>query len=46
MTDERPLLPDYGGACITNIVPVLLEPGQPWPTWFPSVAEDADQVVL
>ena len=46
MTDERPLLPDYGGACITNIVPVLLEPGQPWPTWFPAVAEDADQVVL
>jgi hypothetical protein len=46
VTDERPLLPDYGGACITNIVPVLLEPGQPWPTWFPAVAEDADQVVL
>lgn len=46
MTDERPLLPDYGGACITNIVPALLEPGQAWPSWFPSVAEEADQVVL
>jgi predicted AlkP superfamily pyrophosphatase or phosphodiesterase len=46
VTDERPLLPDYDGACITNIVPALLEPGQPWPTWFPAVAEDADQVVL
>jgi len=46
VTDERPLLPDYGGACITNIVPALLEPGQAWPSWFPSVAEEADQVVL
>ena len=46
MADERPLLPDYEGACITNIVPALLEPGQAWPTWFPDAAEDADQVVL
>jgi len=46
VADERPLLPDYGGACITNIVPALLEPGQPWPAWFPAAAEDADQVVL
>ncbi len=46
MADERPLLPDYEGACITNIVPALLEPGQAWPTWFPKAAEDADQVVL
>jgi predicted AlkP superfamily pyrophosphatase or phosphodiesterase len=44
--DERPLLPDYDGACITNIVPTLLEPGPTWPSWFPSSAEDADQVVL
>ena len=29
MADERPLLPDYDGACISNIVPALLEPGQP-----------------
>lgn len=46
MADDRPLLPDYDGACITNIVPALLEPGQAWPTWFPGAAEDADQVVL
>ena len=46
MADERPLLPDYEGACITNIVPALLEPGQAWPTWIPAAAEDADQVVL
>jgi hypothetical protein len=46
VADERPLLPDYSGACITNIVPALLEPGQAWPTWFPAAAEDADQVVL
>ena len=46
MADDRPLLPDYGGACITNIVPALLEPGHGWPTWFPAAAQDADQVVL
>jgi hypothetical protein len=46
VTDESPLLPDYAGACITNIVPALLEPAQAWPTWFPTPAEDADQVVL
>ncbi len=46
MADDRPLLPDYGGACITNIVPALLEPGHGWPSWFPAAAEDADQVVL
>jgi hypothetical protein len=46
VSHERPLLPDYDGGCITNIVPTLLEPGPTWPSWFPSVAEDADQVVL
>ena len=46
MADEQLLLPEYEGACITNIVPALLEPGQTWPSWFPSGAEDADQVVL
>lgn len=46
MSHERPLLPDYGGGCITNIVPTLLEPGAEWPTWFPSAAQDVDQVVL
>ena len=37
--------PDYDDACITNLVPALLE----WPTaprWLPAAAHQADQVVL
>jgi hypothetical protein len=43
---ETPVIPDYAGACIANIVPTLLEPGDDAPSWMPSVAFDADQVVL
>lgn len=43
---DHPLVPDYGGACLTNVVPALLEPGDTPPRWLPSVAADADQVVL
>ena len=43
---EEPLIPDYGGACIANLVPVLFgiddRPGD----WVPSEAREADQVVL
>ena len=46
MADERPLLPDYDGACISNIVPALLEPGPEWPSWLPVELADAEQVVL
>jgi hypothetical protein len=45
MSDD-PVLPDYAGACITNVVPTLLEPAhQPVP-WMPSFVQEADQVVL
>jgi predicted AlkP superfamily pyrophosphatase or phosphodiesterase len=43
---DQPLLPDYGGACITNIVPALLEPTSEPPSWLPACVADADQVVL
>jgi predicted AlkP superfamily pyrophosphatase or phosphodiesterase len=43
--DAGPVLPDYEGACITNVVPALLERPSP-PSWFPRVAFDSDQVVL
>jgi len=43
--DDEPLLPDYDGACITNVVPALLEPTEQRPAWCPA-AVDADQVVL
>ncbi len=45
MSDE-PLLPDYEGACITNVVPALLHLGAPAPSWLPAFASDAERVVL
>jgi len=46
VADERPLLPEYDGACICNVVPALLEPGLVWPSWCPAALEEVDQVVL
>ena len=39
-------MPDYGGPCISNIVPTLLGTPAEWPAWFPSEAADAPQVML
>jgi predicted AlkP superfamily pyrophosphatase or phosphodiesterase len=39
-------VPDYTGACITNVVPALLEPWSERPAWLPAEAADADQVLL
>jgi predicted AlkP superfamily pyrophosphatase or phosphodiesterase len=44
MADD-PLLPTYGGACITNVVPALLHLDDA-PDWLPPAARDADRVVL
>jgi predicted AlkP superfamily pyrophosphatase or phosphodiesterase len=46
VADEEPLLPDYDGPCISNVVPSLLDPPDEWPTWFPAEAAQAEQVVL
>jgi hypothetical protein len=43
---QEPLLPDYGGACVTNVVPALLGPPDDAPRWLPGTAVDARQVVL
>jgi Type I phosphodiesterase / nucleotide pyrophosphatase len=43
---EQPLLPSYGGACISSIVPALLAPPEEAPPWLPAAALDAEQVVL
>ncbi len=43
---DKPVLPDYAGACIANIVPALLDGAVEAPTWLPEVAMEADQVVL
>jgi predicted AlkP superfamily pyrophosphatase or phosphodiesterase len=46
--DEQtaPIVPDYGGACLSNVVPVLLERPDETPTWMPPAALEADRVVL
>lgn len=51
--DPAPLLPDYGGACISSLAPALLQvagltgegAGDP-PAWLPGPARAARQVVL
>ena len=43
---SEPLLPDYAGACVTNVMPSLLEPPDSMPDWFPSCVADADQVLF
>ncbi|MBX3286410.1 MAG: alkaline phosphatase family protein [Actinobacteria bacterium] len=43
---DKPVLPDYAGACITNIVPALLDGSIEVPRWIPPAALEADQVVL
>ena len=43
---QDPLLPSYDGACITNVVPALLDPPHHAPAWLPTVARDAERVVL
>ena len=43
---DHPTLPDYAGACISNVVPALLEPTDAPTPWIPSAALEADQVVL
>jgi hypothetical protein len=40
------VLPDYGGPCITNVVPALLGHADETPAWMPGYAADAPQVVL
>lgn len=47
MTDlgEQPVLPDYDGAYIGNVVPALFAPDRPAP-WLPDVVRGAEQVVL
>jgi predicted AlkP superfamily pyrophosphatase or phosphodiesterase len=41
-----PLLPDYAGPCLSNVVPALLRQPPAPPAWLPEPAVDADRVVL
>jgi hypothetical protein len=42
----EPLIPDYAGACLSNVVPALIDPSNPPPPWLPDAAVGATQVVL
>jgi predicted AlkP superfamily pyrophosphatase or phosphodiesterase len=42
----EPVLPDYEGACITNVVPAILGRTTRLPGWMPAAVADAEQVVL
>ena len=42
----EPVLPDYSGACVANIVPALLQHADVGRPWMPEAALEADQVVL
>ena len=41
-----PVVPDYDGGCLSNVVPALLEPAPAPPPWLPAPAVHARQVVL
>ncbi len=43
---DHPLLPDYGGACLSNVVPALLGRARSLPPWVPAELAEARQVVL
>ena len=45
-TAPLPVLPDYGDACLSNLVPALMRPPGQRPPWLPRPAAEARQVVL
>ncbi len=40
------VLPDYSGACVSNVVDVLVDDPDGAPDWFPDGVRGADQIVL
>jgi len=45
----EPILPDFGGACLTGVVPALMAQlygGDPRPDWVPAPVSGASQIVL
>ena len=43
---DQPVVPDYDGATVNNVVPALLGQLEQAPSWLPAVAVESDQVVL
>lgn len=46
VSQESPLLPDYEGACTSNVTDVLVEEPDNAPDWFPEGLAGADQIVM
>lgn len=46
MTTPEPVLPDYDGGCVANLVPVLLNPPSVPPVWWPAAGVGDGPVVL
>lgn len=46
MAAPPPTLPDYGGACLSTLLPALTAPAGERPAWVPEPAASAQQVVL
>lgn len=44
--EVAPVLPDYGGANLSGVIPALLQPPGNRPDWLPPLAAQAEQVVL
>jgi hypothetical protein len=42
----RPVMPDYSGACISNVLAALTDRDRPVPDWLPTTAHHADRQVL
>jgi hypothetical protein len=42
----EPLIPDYAGACLSNVVPALLDRAWDRPDWLPAPVADGAQIVL
>lgn len=44
--DTEPVVPDYAGGCVCNVVPALLGTTPEFAPWLPPLLADASQVVL
>ena len=42
----EPVLPDYGGACLSSVLPAVLDRNTSVPRWLPAPLADAAQVLL
>ena len=43
---SEPLIPDYRGACVNNVMRALIEPPEVIPEWFPPIVQAPDQVLV